>query len=152
MSQRTERVARSVQEELGDLMRQIKDPRVTEAGLITVTHVRVSPDLSQARVLVSLFGGDAKKGADLIVGLDRARGFLEREIGRRLHSKRVPKLSFVLDDTAEKTGKLDAIFAEIAADDKVRGPAAPSASDPAVVAPPAPRTDVRVVPDGDDAE
>lgn len=150
MSQRTERVARSVQEELGELMRQIKDPRVTEAGLITVTHVRVSPDLSQARVLVSLFGGDAKKGADLIVGLDRARGFLEREIGRRMHSKRVPKLSFVLDDTAAKTDKLDAIFAEIAADDKVRGPVAPSASDPAVASAPKPAASAE--PDGDDAE
>lgn len=121
MTQRTERVARSVQEELGDLMRQIKDPRVTEAGFVTVTHVRVSPDLGQARVLVSLFGSDAQKGKALIAGLESARGFLEREIGRRLHAKKVPRLTFLLDETAEKAGKLDAIFAELDAEKRARG-------------------------------
>jgi ribosome-binding factor A len=113
MSQRTERVARSVQEALGELLPTIKDPRVTEAGFITITHVRISPDLSQARVLVSLFEGSEEKRNDLIKGLDRSRGFLEREIGRRLHAKRVPHLTFVLDETSDQAGKIDAIFAEL---------------------------------------
>ncbi len=131
MSTRTERVARAVQEELGQLLPQLKDPRVAGAGLITVTHVRVSPDLGQARVLVSLWGGDPQKGKDLIVGLDRSRGFLEREIGRRMHSKRVPHLTFVLDDTAERAGKVDQIFAELDAERRAREAEAPRDAAPA---------------------
>ena len=122
MSTRMERVARSVQEALGELLPTIKDPRVTGAGFITITHVRISADLGNARVMVSLFEGDEQKRTELILGLERSRGFLEREIGRRLHAKRVPHLPFVMDDTSVRAGRVEEIFAELAAEKAARKP------------------------------
>ena len=135
MSTRTERVARSVQEELGLLLPQLKDPRVTSAGLITITHVRVSADLGNARVLVSLWGDDGNKGPELILGLERSRGFLERDMGRRLHQKRVPHLTFVLDQTAVNAGHIDEVFAELAKEKQAKIAAGLLVEEPTVTTP-----------------
>lgn len=132
MSQRAERFARSVMEELARLLPMVKDPRVVDQGLITVTHVRVSDDLGVARVLVALhpYGElDAKqtanKRADLVKGLGHAAPWLRRELGRALRAKKVPELRFLYDETEERAGKVDAILKEIS-------PAAPAPADAAV--------------------
>jgi ribosome-binding factor A len=136
MSQRAERFARSVMEELARLLPSVKDPRVVDAGLLTVTHVRVSDDLGVARVLVALHPyGEldgkqlATKRADLVKGLGNAAPWLRRELGRALRAKKVPELRFVYDETEERAGKVDAILREIAPAPASTAPTASTSSD-----------------------
>jgi ribosome-binding factor A len=101
------RVDEAVREVLSDaLARDLKDPRV---GFVTVTDVKTSPDLSQARVYVSVLGDDAAIEASL-EGLRSAHGFLQGRIGSELHIKRTPTLEFVHDDTAARAQRLEALI------------------------------------------
>jgi ribosome-binding factor A len=99
--------------DLGELLREVKDPRVQGATLITVTHVKVSDDLSTARVMVSVIADDR---GGVMKGLSKAAGFLQGRIGKRMAAKKVPELRFVLDDTEERAGRVDQILREIQAE------------------------------------
>jgi ribosome-binding factor A len=100
MSRRTERLNEQFREEISDLLRrQVKDPRL--GVFITVTQVSVSPDLSHARVYVSVMGSaEEKQGA--LQGLDAAAAFIRHELGQRLSLRRTPRLSFRHDDSIEQ--------------------------------------------------
>jgi ribosome-binding factor A len=101
------RVDEAVREVLTDaLARDLKDPRV---GFVTVTDVKTSPDLSQARVYVSVLGDDAAIAASLD-GLRSAHGFLQGRLGSELHMKRTPTLEFVHDDTAMRAQHVEALI------------------------------------------
>jgi ribosome-binding factor A len=107
------RVDEAVREVLGDAVTQdLKDPRV---GFVTVTEVRTSADLRQARVFVSVFGTEEEQAATL-EGLASAHGILQGRIARELRMKRTPALEFRLDDTAEKAAKLEAIIEDVTED------------------------------------
>jgi ribosome-binding factor A len=107
------RVDEAVREVLGDAVtHDLKDPRV---GFVTVTEVRTSADLRQARVFVSVFGTDDEKAATL-EGLASAHGILQTRIARELRMKRTPALQFLLDDTAEKAAKLEALIEDVTED------------------------------------
>ncbi|HZS39010.1 MAG TPA: 30S ribosome-binding factor RbfA [Polyangia bacterium] len=116
MSDRAIRFAESVRMELAALLPSVKDPRVSDAGLLTVTHVRVSDDLSVARVQVAVHGADDEQQRAVLKGLGSAAGWLKREIGRRLRAKKVPELRFHLDDTDDKAGRVEQLLREIAAE------------------------------------
>ena len=104
------RVDEAVREVLGDAVaHDLKDPRV---GFVTVTEVRTSADLRQARVFVSVFGTDEEKAATL-EGLASAHGILQTRIARELRMKHTPALQFLLDDTAEKAAKLEALIEDV---------------------------------------
>src|SRR5260370_28963728 len=114
ISQRAERCARLVGEELSILIgEELKDPRVAEAGLVSVTHVQVSADLGMARVFVWLLDGSPVQQKRLLEGLESARPFLRRELGLRLQAKKVPDLSFRLDDGEERAARVEQLLAEI---------------------------------------
>jgi ribosome-binding factor A len=107
------RVDEAVREVLGEAVtHDLKDPRV---GFVTVTEVRTSPDLRQARVFVSVFGTEEEKAATL-QGLSSAHGILQAKIASQLRMKRTPALEFALDDTAEKAARLEAIIEEAVED------------------------------------
>ena len=107
------RVDEAVREVLGEAVtHDLKDPRV---GFVTVTEVRTSPDLRQARVFVSVFGTDDEKAATL-EGLRSAHGILQAKIASQLRMKRTPALEFALDDTAEKAAKLEALIEDVTED------------------------------------
>jgi ribosome-binding factor A len=116
MGDRAVRFAESVRMELAELLPQVKDPRVSGAGLLTVTHVRVSDDLSVARVQVSLHGADEEHQRAMLKGLGSAAGWLKRELGRRLRAKKLPELRFHLDDTDDKAGRVEELLRQIAAE------------------------------------
>ncbi len=119
MSQRAERFARIVREELSILIGgEIKDPRVAEAGLVSVTEVEVSADLGMARVYVWLPDGSPAQQQRLLEGLESARPFLRRELGLRLQSKKVPDLSFRLDDGEERAARVELLLEEISRESK----------------------------------
>jgi ribosome-binding factor A len=107
------RVDEAVREVLGEAVtHDLKDPRV---GFVTVTEVRTSPDLRQARVFVSVFGTEEEKAATL-QGLSSAHGILQAKIASQLRMKRTPALEFALDDTAEKAARLEAIIEQAVED------------------------------------
>ena len=100
MSRRIERLNEQFREEISDLLRrQVKDPRL--GVFITVTQVSVSPDLSHAKVYVSVMGSaEEKQGA--LRGLDAASAFIRHELGERLSMRRTPRLTFRYDDSVEQ--------------------------------------------------
>jgi ribosome-binding factor A len=113
------RVDEAVREVLSDsLAHDLKDPRV---GFVTVTDVKTSPDLSQARVYVSVLGDDAAIAASL-EGLASAHGFLQGRVGSELRLKRTPMLEFVHDDTALRAQRVQALIdANVPADEPEDG-------------------------------
>jgi ribosome-binding factor A len=103
------RVDEAVREVLSDVLtHEVKDPRV---GFVTVTDVKTSPDLSHARVYVSVLG-DAEAVQASLEGLQSAHGFLQGRVGGELRLKHTPTLSFFHDDTAERAQRLERLMDE----------------------------------------
>jgi len=90
------------------LMYQLKDPRL---GFVTVTEVRMSPDLSHARVFVSVLGGEEEE-ASALAALGSAAGFLRREIGRRVRLRHTPQLHFEVDHTLDHSERIEELLRE----------------------------------------
>lgn len=102
MSQRLKRMADQVQRELADLIRmELKDPRL--GGLVTISGVKVSPDLGYAEVYVTVMGREladdqtAIAHAETLSVLNKASGFLRVELGRRIKTRVTPRLRFHYD-------------------------------------------------------
>jgi ribosome-binding factor A len=104
---RAERVGDLLKEELSELLlRDVKDPRI---GFVTITGVWVSADLRHARVYVVTH--ETGEGQERILqGLQSARGYLRGELGRRLHLRYIPDLSFFVDETLEQGFRIDEIL------------------------------------------
>ena len=104
MSRRTEQVNELLREELSILLREdLRDPRLQ--GMISITHVDVSPDLRHALAFVSVFGTEDERGSTM-QALEHARPFLRRELSKRLHLRYTPDVSFVSDTTMERAQEL----------------------------------------------
>jgi ribosome-binding factor A len=100
MTHRLERFNSLLRQEISDLLqRQVKDPRL--GSFISITSVEISPDLSFAKVFVSRFGNEQEK-QDTINALNAAAGFFRHELGDRMKARRIPELSFRIDNTMEK--------------------------------------------------
>jgi ribosome-binding factor A len=102
-------VQKLAREVLGSVIQNLKDPRV---GFVTITSVRVTPDLRQVRAWVSVLGTDEEKKSSLD-GLMSARPFLRSELGRQVRLKYLPDLTFELDNTTEEAARLEALFQKI---------------------------------------
>ena len=98
------RVADQIQRDLGELIRELKDPRV---GMITVNSVEVTPDYAHAKVFFSILIGDA---AESETALNEAAGFLRNGLFKRLQIHTVPTLHFKFDRTTERAAELDALI------------------------------------------
>src|SRR5262249_20895702 len=111
------RVAEVVRETLTEALSygEVKDPRVADNGLVTITHVEVTGDLRLAKVYVVVTGGDASQA---IKGLASAAGFLRRMLADALSTKAVPELRFFVDDQFERGQKIEQLLAEIASEKK----------------------------------
>ena len=100
MSRRIERVNELVRKELSSLLAtEMNDPRMPL--LVSVTHVDVSVDLRQAKVYVSVMSNEEEKHSTIKL-LQKASGFLHRELKSRVALRYVPVLSFHLDESIEK--------------------------------------------------
>lgn len=110
---RAEKVADLVKAEISDiLLRQISDPQVQG---ITVTGVRVTDDLRQARVFFVKMGQNVCSD-ETVRGLDRAAGFLRRELGKRLRLRYVPEIKFIFDESFAYGDRINRLLAEIEKD------------------------------------
>ena len=99
-SNRIGRINEEIQRELSSLIRAVKDPRVADAGMVSVTAVETTPDLKYAKIYVSALNKDSN--AQLLTGLKSASGWLRRELGQALNLRNTPELSFVRDDSIDK--------------------------------------------------
>ncbi len=106
------RVNESVREVVAEGVRALKDPRI---GLVTITGVRVTPDLREATVYVSVLGGE-KKRRGALAGLQSAHGVLQARINSELDLRRTPQLTFEYDDSVERGVRMSALIEELARD------------------------------------
>lgn len=99
MSQRTERIDELLRQEIGRaLEREVADPRI---GFVTITRVDTSPDLSYARVWVSVIGSSAER-KEALRALRGAMPFIRRGLGPKLRLRRIPELDVRVDDSVER--------------------------------------------------
>lgn len=113
---RSDRVADLVQREIADLLlRRVKDPRV--AG-VTVTGVEMTDDLQHARVFYCVLGNPPEAEKQTVaVGLSKATGFIRQELGKRLHLRYLPQLSFQYDTSFEYGDKIERLLKELHKDE-----------------------------------
>jgi len=107
---RPDRVADQIRSELALLLsREVHDPGI---GFVTLTRVRLSPDLQQARVHYTVLG-DEKARTNSAKALGRATPFLRRQIGSRLRLKRTPELQFLYDNSIAGQDRIEQILNEL---------------------------------------
>jgi len=116
-SSRSRRVGEQIQRELAQLIQQeVKDPRVK---WVTISTVKVSKDFSHAIAYFTVLG-DYNETVDknVLAGLEKAGGFLRRELGRRIKMRIVPELHFKYDDSTVRGTHLSSLIDAAIASDK----------------------------------
>ena len=107
-STRIGRINDDIQRILADRLRQVKDPRVSGQGMITITRVETTGDLRYAKVWLSVYG--LKDEKEFKKGLKSASGWLRREVGSTLKLVYTPELVFELDKSIEYGAKISGIL------------------------------------------
>jgi ribosome-binding factor A len=120
---RTDRLNEQLRQEITLLVRdEVRDPRV---GLATITAVQTSPELDHAKVYFTTLGEDDER-QEVLAGLRSAAPFLRRELGKRMHIRRVPELHFEIDRVLEEAQRIERLLSEAlphdgAADERAEG-------------------------------
>lgn len=114
---RPEKVAHLMRREVADVLeRRLRDPRLT--SLVSVTDVEVTPDLSFARIYVSVLGDEETRRRALAT-LAHAAGFVRRELGARLGLREVPEVRFVHDTSLDRGARVDELLRRLQAGEPV---------------------------------
>jgi len=111
---RADRVSDLIKAELSDILhKEIRDPVI---GPVTVTDVKMSSDLRTARIYFVRLGSDLN-AAEAEQHLQRAAGFLKRELGKRVSLRYMPDLVFVYDKSFEYGSRIEKLLADIRKDE-----------------------------------
>ena len=114
-TQRQQQVSELLREQISLIMqRRLKDPRL---GLVSITQVLVAPDLRDARVFIDSLG-DETAGLQAARVLQGAAGFIQAELGRNLHLRRVPRLDFRYDAALSRGDHVLDLIDKIAKEEK----------------------------------
>ena len=113
MSERTRKIESQLKEIVGEELAALSDPRIN--GLVTVTGVRVSPDIAQATVFYSVLEGENEEEAR--EGLQSAAGRIQGSVGSQTRLRRTPRLRFEPDPVVERASRIDAALREVKAHD-----------------------------------
>jgi ribosome-binding factor A len=112
MTARTDRIDQLLRQEIGAILsKDVQDPRI---GFVTVTDVETAPDLSVARVWVSVIGQPAER-EQTMKALQHALPFVRRELGSRIRLRRIPELQLRGDDTIQRGTRVLQLLAELEA-------------------------------------
>jgi len=112
---RSQRIAQQIQQKLSELIRrELRDPRL---GMVTLTEVRVSKDLSYAKVFFSVLGAQPQQAQEI---LEAAAPMLRGPLGRALGIRHSPELRFVQDELIESGARLSALINQAVKDDEKR--------------------------------
>lgn len=107
---RMNRVGEQIKKELSQIIqREIKDPRI---GFLTITGVEVSGDLSQAKIFITVLGNNEAK-ANSLKALEKAKGFMRGEVGRRIGLRHTPELIFKIDESVEYGTRIESLLSEL---------------------------------------
>ncbi len=107
---RPERVGEQIRQELSQILsQQVHDPGI---GFLTLSRVKVTPDLQLARVLYTVIG-DEKQRKETAKALERALPYLRRQIASRIRLRRVPELQFFYDQSVEHQDRIEQILIEL---------------------------------------
>jgi ribosome-binding factor A len=106
---RCDRIADLLQREIADLLlRRVKDPRIEG---VTITAGKVSRDLQHARVFYCIMGSPEEERKEAVAsGLEKARGFMRQELGKRLHMRHLPQLEFAYDASFDYGDKIERLL------------------------------------------
>jgi len=111
---RPSRVAEEIKKEVSTFIpREIKDPRV---GFITVTGVEVTNDLRHAKIFVSVLGGREEEDLTL-AALNRAKGLVRSEIGKRIRLRFAPEITFVIDQSLDRGERIRELLSQVKAEE-----------------------------------
>lgn len=114
MFKRSEKVGEAVHQIVTELLvKGLKDPRI---GFVTVTGVKVTDDMHYANIYFTVIG-DAAARKETEAGLNSARGFIRREMGKQLHMRYVPEILFKYDTSLDKGNRIDELLREIKANE-----------------------------------
>jgi ribosome-binding factor A len=118
MRHRPDRVGDQIRQELSELLSRgaVHDPGI---GFITLTRVKVSPDLQLARVYYTTMG-DPKARGETAKALERATPFFRRQVGSRLQLRRVPELQFHFDESVAHQDRVEQILRQLHEEDAQR--------------------------------
>jgi ribosome-binding factor A len=109
-SRRPQRLALQIQQEISLLIsRNMKDRRI---GFVTITGVRLTPDLQHAKVFISMMGPEDEKKASLDA-LNHANGWVRHELGQRIRTRFIPELVFYIDTSQEYGEHIDHLIDQI---------------------------------------
>ncbi len=114
-STRSERLNEDIKREIISIISQMKDPRLQ--CFLTVMRVETAPDLTNAKVYISVLDGE-EQCKEAIKVLNKSQGFIRGELSKRLHIKRSPEFNFVKDDGAAYAQRINDIIRNINNDDK----------------------------------
>ena len=110
---RTQRVGGQIQREIAQIIQQeLRDPRV---GLVTVSAVEMSKDMTHAKVFITLMNPE-QDVTETIKVLKKASGFLRRELGKRIMLRVIPELHFVYDSSLDQGMRVSALLSSVAAE------------------------------------
>ena len=118
-SNRIGRINEEIQRELSGQLRRLKDPRVSQVGMVSITRVDTTGDLRYARVYVSVL--DKTREKDALKGLKSAAGFLRRELGQALQLRYTPELQFLPDDSIQHGAHILEVLRQVERADEARG-------------------------------
>ena len=114
MSFRAARTQEDVQRELSAILREMKDPRVSDA-MLSIVKIDLSSDLSSCKVFVSSLSGKEKAAAAVKV-LKSAAGFIRRELGNRMKLRHTPEIKFIADNSIEHSADISKILNRLEAE------------------------------------
>ena len=128
---RPERVGEQIRQELSQILsQQVHDPGI---GFLTLSRVKVTPDLQLARVLYTVIG-DEKQRKETQKALERALPYLRRQIASRIRLRRVPELQFFYDQSVEHQDRIEQILIDLKREREANpvdaGPDSPAAKTP----------------------
>ncbi|NJK33465.1 MAG: 30S ribosome-binding factor RbfA [Oscillatoriales cyanobacterium SM2_2_1] len=111
-TRRVARVAEQIKREVSSMiLRDIKDDRVG-MGMVSVTDVEVSGDLQHARIFVSIYGTEEAQ-KETMNALASATGFVRHQLGQRLSLRRVPEVSFKIDQSFDRGVRILSLLSQI---------------------------------------
>jgi len=114
---RKDRLASEIVKETSKIiLYELRDPR---KGFVTVTRAKVSDDYRYAKIFVSIMGTDKEKRLTM-GGLRHARGFVQKELSRRIQMRSFPEIQFEIDDSIEKAFKVTNVIDKLARERKAR--------------------------------
>lgn len=118
-SNRIGRINEEIQRELSGQLRRLKDPRVSQVGMVSIVRVDTTGDLRYSRIYISVL--DKSQEKEVLKGLKSAAGFLRRELGRALHLRYTPELQFIADDSIQYGAHILEVLRKVEREDEARG-------------------------------